>query len=269
MLIRLVALLSMPLLGACGGGEAGPATPARAKPEATVARWVKTGDCGLFTDSYVSAGHDSVAEGRRACQVQADKTPVKPYRVETTRVRAGEAAVVLALRDGTRMTFWLVPRGTRDWRIDGYEERRSRDGTIGALEVMTAFERRTGERLARLPKLSPPTYQTLGLADVIRAGAGRQGSSGRFHQLVEKFGVFTIHVTADVAEARWIVRGVPVDEHGLYWRRRGDGEPRRWGAEKLYGNVVLSWTGETAKRTDHTFDRVDAILRETLGRARD
>jgi len=50
-------VLTVLLVGACGGdGDDSPdrvgRSPARARPEATIARWVKEGDCGLMTGRY-------------------------------------------------------------------------------------------------------------------------------------------------------------------------------------------------------------------------
>lgn len=222
-----------------------------------MARWVAEGDCSLFTDRNVGEGYDSVDEGRRACQAEADRTPVEPYRVEATHVDGRDAMVVLALEDDTRYTFWLVAHDERDWRIDGFEERRPGDLALDAAGVIEAFERRTGERLDRIPELSSTSYQTLGFREFVaaaRAAAGQEPE--RFHALIERFGAFNIFVAHSSAEAKRLVGGGRPDRRGIHWRRR----KTRWGAEKRYGNVVLSWTGGEAKRTDAGFDLLDSTL---------
>ena len=261
--VSVLLLLTALSVGACGGGDESPdsrrAAPERARPEATIARWVKEGDCGLMTDRYVGAGYRSVAEGRRACQVEADKTPVEPYRVESTREDGNDAAVVLALRDGRRLTFWVVARGERGWAIDGYEERRPRDGAVSAIQVMAAFERSTGERLARLGEVSPPTYQALGLRELRDFSRGGEELSRRAMAFVERFGAFSFLVAENAAEAERLVRDGTREERGIHWRRRN--KSSLWQAEKRYANVVLSWTAGKAKQTDARFDLLDEILR--------
>ena len=261
--VTALLLLTALSLGACGGDDESPdsrrAAPERTRPEATIARWVEKGDCGLMTDRYVGAGYRSVAEGRRACQIEADKTPVEPYRVESTRRDGDDARVVLALEDGRRLTFWLIARGERGWAIDGYEERRPGDGEVGATEVMAAFERRTGERLDRLGEVSPPTYQALGLREVSEVAQRGKEASRRTVALVERFGAFNFFVAQDTAEAKRLIREGTPDEHGIHWRRhRGSS---LWRAEKRRANVVLSWTAGRPRRTDGRFDLLDEILR--------
>lgn len=206
-----------------------------------MARWVAEGDCSLFTDRHVAEGYDSVDEGRRACQVEADKTPVEPYRVQTTRVNGNGAMVVAAVEGGARYTFWLVASGERDWQIDGFEERSPGDATVGAVDVIEAFERRTGERLDRIGELSPRSYVALGFREFVAAADAEPGEeTERFHALVERFGVFSILVAHSAAEAKRLVEGE--------------------GIEKRYGNVVLVWTPGEDGRTDHRFDLLDSIL---------
>ena len=251
--VTLLLVLTALLVGACGGDDDDspdsrrPAAE-RARPEATIARWVKEGDCGLMTDRYVGFGYRSVAAGRRACQIEADRTPVEPYRVESARVDGDDASVVLALEDGRRFTFWLVARGQRGWAIDGYEERRPGDATVGATEVMAAFERRTGERLDRLGEVSTPTYQTLSFRELEMVARRGEDASRRALALVERFGGVAIYVAEDAAEAKRVMRGGSnPDERGFHYKR--------------YANVVLSWTAGKSKRTDRRFDLLDEILR--------
>ena len=247
-------------LGACGGDDddspdSRRLAAERARPEATIARWVKKGDCGLMTDRYVGFGYRSVAEGRRACQIEADKTPVEPYRVESTRVDGDDASVVLALKDGRRFIFWLVARGERGWAIDGYEERRPGDAVVAATEVMAAFERRTGERLDRLGEASTPTYQLLSFRGLEEVARRREDASRRALALVERFGGFNIYVAEDAAVAKRVIRGSSSpDEHGIHYKR--------------YANVVLSWTAGKSKQTDGRFDLLDEILRGATRTAR-
>ena len=261
-----VLLLTTALsVGACGGDDDDSRDSSRprverARPEATVARWVKRGDCGLMTDRYVGAGYRSVAEGRRACQIEADKTPVEPYRVESTREDGDDAGVVLALEDGRRLTFWLVARGERGWAIDGYEERRPGDGAVGATQVMAAFERRTAERLDRLGEVSPPTYQALGFRELGEFARRGEDVSRRALALVERFGAFNFFVAEDAAEAERLIRGGTPDARGIHWLRHR--RSSLWRAEKRHANVVLSWTAGKAKRTDGRFDRLEEILRD-------
>lgn len=247
---RTVALLPAVLLAACGGDGSGPepAKPERTRPEAIVARWVAEGDCSLYTDRHVAQGYRSVAEGRRACQREADRTPVQRYRVQATSADDDDAMVVLAVEDGSRLTFWLVPAGPRDWKIDGYEERRAGEALIGSVDVIETFERRTGERLDRLPDVSSIYHQTLGFPEFFEAADVRpEDLSERSEELFERFGVFSIFVAYSVAEAK----------------RLAEGE----GIEKRYRNVVLVWTPGKDGRTDHRFDLLDSILRP-LGTAR-
>lgn len=269
--MTVLLLLTALLVGACGGDDdespdsRRPAAE-RARPEATIARWVKKGDCGLMTDRYVGFGYRSVAEGRRACQVEADKTPVEPYRVESTRVDGDDANVVLALKDGRRFIFWLVAREERGWAIDGYEERRQGDGAVGATQVMAAFERRTGERLDRLGEVSPPTHQSLGFRALRKVAPRGEGASRRALALFERFGVFYFLVGGDTAEAKRLIRDGSPDERGIHWRRHGTSSP--WRAEKRHANVVLSWTANKSRRTDRRFDLLDEILRGATRAAR-
>jgi hypothetical protein len=249
----LFLVLAAFLVGACGGNGDDSAdrvgrSPERARPEATIARWVKQGDCGLMTDRYEGFGYRSVAEGRRICQIEADKTPVESYRVESTRVDGDDASVVLALDHGRRYTFWLVARGRRGWAIDGYEERRPRDGAVGATEVMAAFERHTGKRLDRMGETSTPSYQTLGfreLEQVVRRG--EDAPRGAL-ALVERYGAFVIYVAQDAAEAKRLMRGgSSAEKRGIHYRR--------------YANVVLDWPAGESEWTDRRFDLLDEILR--------
>jgi hypothetical protein len=240
---RTAALLPAVLLAACGGdgSDPGAAKSERSRPEATVARWVAEGDCSLYTDRHVAQGYGSVAEGRRACQAEADKTPVERYRVQTTRVDGNGAMVVLAVEGGARYTFWLVASGERDWKIDGYEERGAGEALLGSLDVIETFERRTGERLDRLPEVSSIYHQTLGFPEFFEAADVRpEDLSERSEELFERFGVFSIFVAYSVAEAK----------------RLAEGE----GIEKRYRNVVLVWTPGEDGRTDHRFDLLDSIL---------
>ena len=266
MLLVLTALLA----GACGGEDddspdSRRARVERARPEATIARWVKKGDCALMTDRYVGFGYRSVAEGRRDCQIEADKTPVEPYRVESTRVDGDDAGVVLALRDGRRYIFWLVARGERGWAIDGYEERRPGDAAVAATEVMAAFERRTGERLDRLGEVSTPTYQALGFRELRRVAGGDEAPR-RAVALVERFGAFHFAVAQDADEAQRLMRGGTPDGRGIRWRRARASS--LWQAEKRHANVVLSWTAGRAKRTDGRFALLDETLRGATRTAR-
>ncbi len=261
------------VLTACGGDASDPGrvTPTRGTPEATIARWVDTGDCSLMTDRYVSAGYRSVAEGRRACQAEADRTPPEPYRVQATSVDGDEAMVVLVVADGTRLTFWLIGDRERGWRIDGYQERPPGGAAIGAAEVIAGFERRTGERLDRLPDLSSLYYETLGFREFVEAIDKRpEDLSDRVLALVERFGALYIYVAESVDEAKRLVHGDGPDERGVHWQRRRSAVNRapRWRADKRYGNVVLSWTAGKTRRTDRRFDLLDAILRRTARRAR-
>lgn len=217
-----------------------------------------------MTDRYVSSGYDSVAEGRRACQVEADKTPVEPYEVEMSDVLGKEARVVLAVDDGTRLIFWLVPHGERGWKIDGYEERPG-DDSIGAAEVMAEFERETGERLERIPELTGFNYMVLGFPDLLDSG-GRPSDPERFHELLGRFGAFHIAVAFSAQDAKRTIKGAGPDRQGIHWTRGKTGA-RLWTAEKRYGNVVLSWTGGEAKRTDGDFDRLDGIVRSAVASA--
>ncbi len=255
------------LVGACAGDgddstDRVGGSPERAPPEATIARWVKKGDCDLMTDRYVGFEYRSVAEGRRACQIEADKTPVEPYRVESARVDGDDASVVLALEDGRRFIFWLVARGERGWAIDGYEERRPGDGAVAATEVMAAFERRTGERLQRLGEVSPPAYQVLGFREL--RTPDRRGEDAL--RLFQRFGVVYFYVAQDAAEAKRLMRGGTPDERGIHWRRHSGSS--LWRAETRRANVVLSWTARQAKRTDGRFDLLEEILRDATRTAR-
>ena len=254
--VALLLLVAALTISACGGGS-------RDKPEDTIARWVDTGDCGLMSDRYVSAGYGSAAAGRRACQKQADRTPKERYRVETTDVRDDEARVVLAVAKG-RLTFWLIPRGERGWQIDGYEERRGGNTAAGMADVMAAFERRTGERLDRLPELSSPPYEILGFREFLEAADNAADEvPDRFDELAKRFGVFNIYVASDVEAAKSVVRGDP-DERGIHWQRRRNrrgGGFSHWGADKRHANLVLSWAAGKAKRTDRSFDLLDSIVR--------
>lgn len=219
-----------------------------------------------MTARFVLLGHDSVAEGRRACQAEADKTPVKPYRVKEGEVRGNEARVVLAVADGTRLTFWLIPHGVRGWRIDGYEERPPGDDSIEAADVIAAFERETGERLERLPELAGGTYETVGFPELLDPGGSPEDVSERFLALVERFGAFNVLVAFSAEDAKRVISGPGPDSRGIHWRRpRGH---TLWTAEKRYENVVLSWTGRKTKRTDRGFDRLDGILRRAVATAR-
>ena len=156
---RLAVVAALPFVTGCGGGDDRP--PAREAPRAVVARWVKEGDCRLWTDRNVKQGYRSVAEGRRACQEEADRTPVRPYRVQATFTKRRDAIVVLTVPDRTRLVFFLVPHGATTWRIDGYEERRPEKGAPEASEVEKAVEDETGIELARDPKLSSAYYEAL------------------------------------------------------------------------------------------------------------
>ena len=190
------------------------------------------GDCSLFTNRNVREGYRSVAEGRRACQAEADKTPVEAYRVQATRVDGDAATVVLALEDDTRYTFFLVAHGERDWRIDGFEERRPGDPALGVAEVMEAFERRTGERLDRIPELSSRAYRdpraSASSSRLRDAAPGEEPE--RFHALAERFGVFNIIVAHSAAEAKRVSCA-----------RADHRTPTTAAIDKRYGNVVLSW----------------------------
>lgn len=240
----LALLLALPVVpSACGGDES---DPGRDKPEATIARWVDTGDCSLYTDRYVSAGHRSVAEGRRECQAEADRTPPQPYRVQAAHAEGDEAVVVLVVADGTRLVFSLVAEGERGWRIDDYEERRPAANSVGSAKVIAAFERRTGERLDRLPELSTVYYETLGFRDLHKAGGSQEGVSDRALALVENFGFFTIYVAENVTAAKQVARG----------------------SDKRYGNIVLSWTPGQNSQSDDRLERLDAILRDIARPAR-
>lgn len=244
MRIRVVALLLVVAVlpvGACGGDDP---EPGRERPEATVARWVDTGDCSLYTDRYFSGGYRSVAEGRRACQAEADRTPPEPYRVQAAHAEGDEAMVVLVVADGTRLVFSLVAEGERSWRIDDYEERRPARDAIASAEVIAAFERRTGERLDRLPEVSTFSYEALGFRELHEAGDDPQDET--LPALVENFGFFTIYVAESATAAK----------------RLAQGDDRR------YGNVVLEWTPGQGGQTDARFARLDAILRDIAGRAR-
>lgn len=247
---RIVAwLLVLPvvLLTACGGDGS---HPGRDNPEATIARWVQTGDCSLFTDRYISGLFEPGAKGRRACQAEADRTPPERYRVQATRVQGDEAMVVAVVADGTRLTFWLVPSGERGWRIDGYEERSPGNDAIGTAEVIAKFERETGERLDRLPELSSLSSVVVGFREFIPE------ASGRFQALVDRFGIFSVYVADSAGEAKRIVRSLADAEGGVPGQRR-----------KRYGNVVLFWT-PGAGQTGRQFELLDAILRRTLRQAR-
>jgi hypothetical protein len=243
---RLIVALLLVLAvapAACGGDDA---DPARERPEATIARWVQTGDCSLYTDRYFAAGNRSVAEGRRACQAEADRTPPEPYRVQAAYAEGHEATVVLVVADGTRLVFSLVTEGERGWRIDDYEERRPARNAIGSAQVIAAFERRTGERLDRLPEVSTVFYEALGFREIDEVRGDPERLSDRLLALVENFGFFTIYVAESATAAERLAQG----------------------PDRRYGNVVLEWTPDAGGRTDQRFDRLDALLRDIAGRAR-
>ena len=246
MRISIVALLlALPVvpLAACGGDDS---DPGRDKPEATIARWVETGDCSLFTDRYVAAGHRSVAEGRRACQAEADRTPVEPYRVQAAHAEGDEAMVVLVVADGRRLVFSLIGEDERGWRIDDYEERRPAENAIASAEVIADFERRTGERLDRLPEVSTASYEALGFREIDEVRGNPEDVSDRLLALFENFGFFTIYVAESATAAKRVANGT----------------------DKRYRNVVLEWTAGETGQPDDRFDRLDSILRQITRRAR-
>ena len=240
-IVALLLVLAVVPVAGCGGDDP---EPGRERPEATIARWVETGDCSLYTDRYFSAGYPSVAEGRRACQAEADRTPPEPYRVQAAHAEDDEAMVVLVVADGTRLVFSLVAEGERGWRIDDYEERRPARNAIGSAEVIAAFERRTGERLDRLPEVSTLYYEALGFRELHNAGGDQEDE--RLPALVENFGFFTVYVAESVTAAKRVAQG----------------------ADRRYGNVVLEWTPGETGQADPRFDRLDSILRDTVRRAR-
>ncbi|HWH45193.1 MAG TPA: hypothetical protein VNT32_10710 [Thermoleophilaceae bacterium] len=262
----LALLVPALLLAACGGREEDRRPPSAADAEAVIARWVEDGDCGLYTDRYVAGIFGPGQAGRRACQRTADDTPQEAYRVHASRVEHGEAIVTLAVAGDKRYTFWLVP-AEGGWRIDGFEERRPGDGKVGLSDVIAAVERRTGERLDRLPELSRPDYEALGLRALAGAGDAEGEAADRAAALAERLGIFTILVAHDADLARDSVPGEGPDERGIHWRRIGPRADPSWQANKRYGNVVLSWAGGS-RRTDHTFDLLDGILTRAARSAR-
>ena len=247
---RRPALLVVALLATgCGNEPERRASTPRPAPEATVAQWVRTGDCGLWTDRNVAQGYSSVAEGRRACQEQADRTPVERYRVQTSHVNGNRATVVLALAGDKRYVFSLVTDARRRWRLDDFEERRPERGALRTREVIEAFEAATGERLEPLRRVSGVYYEVLGFPE-----------RDRQLELADRFGIFHIYVAESRREASRIVNGARPDERGIHWRRE-----RLWQAEKRYGNVVLSWGAGATKRTDGRFDQLNRILARAAG----
>jgi hypothetical protein len=64
---------------------------------------------------------------------------------------------------------------------------------------------------------------------------------------------------------RYRVWGAGPYRRGIHWRRGRSGD--LWTAEKRYENLVLTWTGSEAKRTDRGFDRLDGILRRAVDSA--
>ena len=160
----------------------------------------------------------------------------------------------------------LIPHGAHGWRIDGYEERRPGDDSIEAADLIAAFERETGERLERLPELAGGTYETVGFPELLDTGARAEDVSERFLALVKRFGAFNVLVAFSAEDAKRVIRGAAPDPRGIHWRRGRSGD--LWTAEKRYENLVLTWTGSEAKRTERSFDRLDGILRRAVAGAR-
>jgi hypothetical protein len=129
-------------------------------------------------------------------------------------------------------------------------------------DVVDHFRERTGEVLIRNSKLGGDDYEVLNLAD-IETDDGQLNERGL--ELADEYGAFSIYVADDKAKAEELVDGDGPDERGIYWERQTFDDPEisaAYGAEKLYGNVMLYWQGGEHRGTDRTWERLNSILED-------
>jgi hypothetical protein len=130
-----------------------------------------------------------------------------------------------------------------------------------------------------------PTYTSAGIVEHFKRETGDTLVPGRVHaagleslstefsdpQLVAKYGHFDIYVVTPAAKVRYLIGADPgekvegPDSNGTYWTHtcppKFVGAPCYWLIQRRYGaNVVLSWIGGAARKTDARFARLTNVL---------
>jgi len=146
----------------------------------------------------------------------------------------------------------------------GYSGRPAAPGQLTPERVRRAFRDRTGEWLAR--EDAGPGYEILALPIADAEGNPVPGAEER----AARWGSFSIYVSAgadplaDVAQLGDLVPAEAAAGRRHVWREERDplGETL-YTAYRLYadGRVMLAWLSPAGRRTDASFQRLDAVLR--------